>query len=87
MVTKTELKEMYGNRDFINSIIDRFGDDETGHIIDLSEQLFGGVVYVSEEEARTMVQIATQQLCNDMLKIVGIDEPEITGVGFSVEST
>lgn len=86
MVTKTELKEMYGNREFINSTIDRFGDDGTGRIIDLSEQLFGNIVYVTEEEAREMVQNATKQLCKDMLKIVGIEEPEIKGIGFSVES-
>lgn len=86
MVTKTELKEKYGNHGFANSIIDRFGDDETGHIIDLPQQLFGNTVYVSEEEAREMVQKATKQLCKDMLKIVGIEEPEIKGIGFSVES-
>lgn len=86
MVTKTELKEMYGNRDFTNSIIERFGDDETGHIIDLSQQLFGNTVYVSENEAKEMIQNATQQLCKDMLKIVGIEEPEVKGIGFSVES-
>ena len=74
MVTKTELKEMYGNREFINSIVDRFGDDGTGHIIDLSEQLaFGNIVYLTEDEVRGMVQIATKQLCKDMLKIVVIE--------------
>lgn len=86
MVTKTELKEKYGNRDFTNSIIDRFGDDETGHIIDLSQQLFGNTVYISEEDAQEMVQNATKQLCKDMLKIVGIEEPEVKGIGFGVES-
>lgn len=84
MVTKTELKEQYGNSEIINEIIDTFGD-ENGQIIDLSQKLFGDVVYVSEDDAKEMVKSGVRRLCKDLLKKVGIEGEKIQAAGFRLE--
>jgi hypothetical protein len=69
MVTKTELKEMYGNSMNINIIIDGYCEHEGG-IIDGSAELFENIVYLTENECRDMVRVSVEKLCKDLLKKV-----------------
>lgn len=72
MVTKETLWNTYNN-EMISHIITRFGD-ENGELIDLSQKLFGNVVYITESEAHDMIRMGVEQLSKDIeSKIVRID--------------
>ena len=69
MITKTELKEHYGNSMNINIIIDSFADEDD-LILDASRLLRGEKYMMGKDAACELVKMHVEQLCKDLLKKV-----------------